>query len=334
MFKKVTISNFKCLRDVTVELGPFNVLIGLNNTGKTSFLEAVQFGAHVGAGLGKPFQGACFEDLAWQGDSGLEIQVLSQLAPPLGAQLNVDRMGALWRKGRAPQAIVWKTEPGEPVPMPLLQPLASNVKVYRFLPNALRKTANLTDSLQPDGSGLATVLSQLQALRRERFEKLQERLRQAIDVPGIEHLSLPQTDQGLTVAVKERTSDNLIYGATMSDGLLFFLAYLGLVYSQEGGGLLMIEEPEWGIHVHRLEMIVKLLREASQGIDDIPPTQVILTTHSPHLLDWCEPEEVLFFKRLENGEVKVRWLSDVPGIEAALEEEPLGDLVYAVSQQL
>lgn len=37
MIKRAQIQGFKCLREVTVDLGPFNVAIGPNDTGKTSF---------------------------------------------------------------------------------------------------------------------------------------------------------------------------------------------------------------------------------------------------------------------------------------------------------
>lgn len=41
MIKSLRIRNFKCLRDVSVELDGFTVLIGKNDTGKTSLLEAL-----------------------------------------------------------------------------------------------------------------------------------------------------------------------------------------------------------------------------------------------------------------------------------------------------
>ena len=43
MIDRIHIQNFKCLRDVEVELGAFNVLIGPNDSGKTSFLEAIRW---------------------------------------------------------------------------------------------------------------------------------------------------------------------------------------------------------------------------------------------------------------------------------------------------
>jgi len=41
MLIRAEIKGFKCLRDVRVELGPFNVLIGPNDSGKSSFLQAL-----------------------------------------------------------------------------------------------------------------------------------------------------------------------------------------------------------------------------------------------------------------------------------------------------
>lgn len=42
MLTRAEIKGFKCLRDVSVELGPFNVLIGPNDSGKSSFLQALR----------------------------------------------------------------------------------------------------------------------------------------------------------------------------------------------------------------------------------------------------------------------------------------------------
>ena len=56
------------------------------------------------------------------------------------------------------------------------------------------------------------------------------------------------------------------------------------------------EEPENCVHPHLLESLVYIMRESNK--------QVILTTHSPYLLDFVKPEEVLLVKRV-NGETIV-----------------------------
>src|ERR1700730_15614950 len=48
LIKEIRIRHFRCLRAVDVELDPLTILIGQNNSGKTSFLSAL--GAAIGAG--------------------------------------------------------------------------------------------------------------------------------------------------------------------------------------------------------------------------------------------------------------------------------------------
>ena len=42
MLKRVSIQNFKSLKDVTLDLQKVNLLIGPNNSGKTNFLKALE----------------------------------------------------------------------------------------------------------------------------------------------------------------------------------------------------------------------------------------------------------------------------------------------------
>jgi AAA15 family ATPase/GTPase len=55
ILKKLTIHNFKSLRNVCFEPGPLSVLVGANASGKTNFVRAVQFLSEVyGYGLAIP----------------------------------------------------------------------------------------------------------------------------------------------------------------------------------------------------------------------------------------------------------------------------------------
>jgi len=49
---------------------------------------------------------------------------------------------------------------------------------------------------------------------------------------------------------------------------------------------LLIEEPELGIHPHQLYQLMQLIKEQSKE------KQIILTTHSPQVLDILEPDEL------------------------------------------
>lgn len=68
MLARVHIENFKCSRDVTIELGDFTILIGPNDSGKSSFLEAIQtFGNIIRHGYTAVFSGErSLPNLVWR----------------------------------------------------------------------------------------------------------------------------------------------------------------------------------------------------------------------------------------------------------------------------
>ena len=82
MIDTVHIRNFRCLRDVKVELGPFTVLIGPNDSGKTSFLDAIHLlGRTTKGDLGKDFANAAhgtypevLRDQVWHRAANLNLQ--------------------------------------------------------------------------------------------------------------------------------------------------------------------------------------------------------------------------------------------------------------------
>src|SRR5438876_11780640 len=75
MLKRIHIENYKCLRDVTVDLGDFTILIGPNDSGKSSFLEVIQtFGKIVPQGYSGLFAGDRSPAiLVWRKDSSCLI---------------------------------------------------------------------------------------------------------------------------------------------------------------------------------------------------------------------------------------------------------------------
>jgi hypothetical protein len=108
-----------------------------------------------------------------------------------------------------------------------------------------------------------------------------------------------------------------------SGGTLVTLAFLTI--AELSGGLLLIEEPENGLHPGRLKEVVEMLRRVCKKR---PDSQVILTTHSPFLLDYAEPHEVRLFFRDEQSNVRVHHLEDTPDIKDRLKYMMLGELVF------
>lgn len=220
---------------------------------------------------------------------------------------------------------------------------------YGLQPDELAKASAFEpDEEEPHldhhGYGLPSVLAAIKLADYPVFEKIESALREA--VPGIDsvvirpasvQVRLPSGDfqkmQGHRLAFLQTKTRWEVAAPLASAGVLLFLGYLTLALSPSHPRLILIEEPETGVHPHRLRMLVDLFRELSRGIGDALPTQIMLTTHSPYLLDFVEPEEVFIFTRQDNGASIATLMSEAPHLAERLSEQQLGEMWFNVREE-
>ncbi len=91
--------------------------------------------------------------------------------------------------------------------------------------------------------------------------------------------------------------DQYFDSGSFSDGTLRFiaLATLFLQPMEYLPSVVLVDEPELGLHPYAIEMLASLIRQASAS------TQVIVSTQSSLLLDHFDPEDVLVANRADGG---------------------------------
>ncbi len=89
----------------------------------------------------------------------------------------------------------------------------------------------------------------------------------------------------------------------LSAGVKLLLFYTAIAFHPDPPKVIMIEEPETGLHPKRLGDVMNLLRGITEGKLAGHKAQVIITTHSPYLLDYVnlETDQVLVFRRQDDG---------------------------------
>jgi len=87
--------------------------------------------------------------------------------------------------------------------------------------------------------------------------------------------------------------------------------------------LLLVEEPENGIHPKRIEDVLGLLRELVSEQDQ---TQVVMTTHSPYVVDLFKPEEVTICRRDSDGATIAHQLATSKTVREQLDIFSLGEI--------
>lgn len=166
-----------------------------------------------------------------------------------------------------------------------------------------------TDFLSEYADNLGLILN---ALRRAPAAK--RRILEALEhlIEGIEDFEISTESNTVQVFIQE--GSKVFPSTRLSDGTMRFLCLLAILCHPTPPPLICIEEPELGLHPDVLSEVAVLLREASKR------TQLIVTTHSPTLIDSFseEPECVVVcekhdggttMKRLEGGELEV-WVKD------------------------
>jgi predicted ATPase len=177
--------------------------------------------------------------------------------------------------------------------------------------------------LQSYGENLSAVLHVLQSEYPDRFREIEDILKSA--VPELEELTTALTahDPGQTyVRILEKSLATSIPAWGMSDGTLRFLACLAALYSPASPPLICFEEPENYVHPRLLELMVDLLKGASEK------TQVLINTHSPYLVDFLDPGDLFIVEKV-NGETQVKRAEDKKGIKEALKTLGLGEMWYS-----
>ena len=125
-------------------------------------------------------------------------------------------------------------------------------------------------------------------------------------------------------AYVEFTESNLsrkVASFDSSDGILHALAIILAMEIQPEGTTMLIEEPEQNLHPWAIRYIIDFARDVVAA----HKIQVIMSTHSEHVLNCVNPEEVLIVTRTPQDGTKAKTIEEIsPG--ATLEMKDVGRL--------
>jgi predicted ATPase len=189
-----------------------------------------------------------------------------------------------------PPSLALPVVAGEARFAPVLRTLAA-MHTYAIDPGKLREMQDPDSglSLRSDGSNVASVLKEIRRQAPEDITRIGELLASIVPnttrVKPINHgnkLSLKFTQEW-----GERKGLNF-EALSMSDGTLRSLGLLAAVFQRPTPTLIVIEEPELTMHPGALGAILDLIRHAARKM------QVIVTTHSPDVLDaeWLQDRHI------------------------------------------
>ena len=348
----ISIHGFKSIASIDkLDLGPINVVIGPNGSGKSNFIGAFsllqvyrdgRLADYVGAAGGanrlvhfgskqtsQIIVMARFEDQNSEYSLSLAVSASDQLVLKSEHLHRIEAEEADYVKmhvsmgGR--QAMVTSTNSSK-----LDAHMETHIEKWRLYhfqdtssSSPMKKTADINDNrfLRPDGSNLAAFLY----LLRVKHEASYNLIRRSVQLVApffddfqLEPLNLnPNT---IKLEWRHKNTDSYFDASSFSDGTLRFIALATLFLQPEElrPSVILVDEPELGLHPYAITLLASLIKQASVK------TQVIVSTQSPQLLDNFEPEDVIVAD-LVDGATQLRRL-DSEELASWLEEYSLGEL--------
>lgn len=349
---RVEIERFKSFRDASVALGDLTVLVGPNGAGKSNFLElfdmvgailARQLGRWVGqrGGAGR----VLYNGVKQSSDMRIRLEYAAG-SQGYEATLEAASGGGLFF------ADEWAWGTGFGYANPYTQHLGSGHaetelhSQVRSHPNGVcawtldclsgwqryhfHDTSESAGVKQPgpigdnrvlrrDGANLAAFLYRLQ----QQGEPSLARIRDAVQsvAPFFDDFVLePQAANDDTIKLEWRHRDSAVYGdaSTLSDGTLRFLCLATVLLQPEPPAVILIDEPELGLHPFAIQQLADMLQVAAKQV------QVIVSTQSVTLLDQVAIGSIITAERID-GETRLAPV-EADELQQWMEEFSVGDL--------
>lgn len=305
---RIRIAGFKSIRDQTVELRPLNVLIGANGSGKSNFIGAFRLLHEIAKERLQLY-------VARNGGADRLLHFGRKVTEELGLELVFGT--ALWRCVLVPTSSDSLT--GNPEGSASVDAILESWQVYHFQDTSeaakVKQTADLHDNtyLRPDAGNLAAFLYRLREIHPDAYRNIEDVIRMVAPFFGSFALQPDRLNRDkIRLEWQELGSDAYFDAHSLSDGTLRFICLATLLLQPELPSMVLLDEPELGLHPYAITVLVDLLRSAATR------TQVVVSTQSVTLVKQLAPEDILVvdrengasvFRRLTEGEIAT-WLDD------------------------
>ncbi len=187
-----------------------------------------------------------------------------------------------------------------------LNAFISAIERYQVDPYRAREADEYSaaDVLDRYASNLPTVLKRLEK-DQDTLEAILEAMQ--LIVPGLESVASEkeQLNNKSVVVFKEEGVRKRFPANLVSDGTIYALAMLLIIYSNDKG-IVMIEEPERGLHPKAIAELMEIFRERSEDFN------IFINTHSESVVRNTKPEELFLVDKIEGRTRIIQVKSEYP----------------------
>ena len=346
MIEQVIIKNYKSIRDLTLPLNKLNVLIGSNGAGKSNFISFFELtkaiyeqrlGSYTLAKGG-------IDNLLYRGrkispsmqgllDFENTNAFFYEIKPAQSNKGYIEKTGDYFNTNHYSEKkyVKWNlrlwdnaVEESSLIQKPqwragYLRKYLSSFTIYHFhdtsASSPMRGDCNINDNayLRDNGSNLAAYLYSLMQNDEKTFRLIEGVIRSiAPYFKGFKLRPDANNKESIRLEWEEKGTDMYLNGYSFSDGTLRFIALATLLLQSNPPEIIIIDEPELGLHPAAINKLAELTKRASLK------SQIILSTQSTNLLNCFDVEDIIVVDRADNqsvfrhlsGEELEKWMDD------------------------
>lgn len=353
MLNYIEISGYKSFKKIELDLNAINILIGANGSGKSNL---ISFFKMVHALFNKQLQRYIIEEkadnllyfgrkttekmygkLLFSNDTKNNNAFWFSLAQTKTGGLYIEAEGSgynVMKNNDSQNYYIHSNIEESWVPDSnayrdnYLKKYLANIQIYHFhdtsATSMLRKECDINDNiyLKADGRNLPAFLYYLKLEHPIIFKRIEKTI-QSI-APYIDRLILEPSrlnKKEIELRWVDRGDLNSNFSAyQFSDGTLRFIALTTVLLQPDPPSVIIIDEPELGLHPQAIVKLAALIKMASSK------TQIIISTQSVNLVDCFDPENIITVDKDTKENQSVFKHLDAQNLKIWLEDHTLGEL--------
>lgn len=327
--RQVVIRGYKSIsfeKPVTLNINNITVLIGANGAGKSNIISFFKMVGYMMSGTLQRFIAqsgtnqqflyygpkktpTLSADIKFESDTVYDIYRFS-LAHAAGGRLIINSEEIEWKdktKGENPVRKQLESDFNESALVnssdrdcKIVREILSYCKVYQFNDStplsALRQASTVESAhyLQSEANNLASFLYYLKNNYTESYNRIVEYTKEV--VPQFRDFYLEPERGYVSLSWMDTTANDYVLTADQfSDGSIRFIALATLLLQPEETmpNVIIIDEPELGLHPYAISQLIEMIKDASLH------AQVLIATQSPALIDGFDVSDIAVIERDE-----------------------------------
>ncbi|NEW85159.1 MAG: AAA family ATPase [Mariniphaga sp.] len=353
MIEYIEIKGYKSIREMKLEMQPINILIGSNGVGKSNFISFFKLiNAIFNQGLqryvieekadnvlyfGRKTTETLFGKLIFKSDLTNNNAYHFSLAQTKDGGLFIEWESSGYNVIRDNNSFNYNSylsieesifAASSSFRNNYLRNYIANLQVFHFhdtsATSLLRKECEINDNLflKQDGRNLPAFLYFLKVKHPKVFSRIEKTIQSV--APYISKLILEPNrlnEKEIELRWVDKGDLQSNFSAyQLSDGTLRFIALATLLMQPEPPAVIVIDEPELGLHPFAIGKLAGMIQSASEK------SQVIIATQSPGLISHFSPEDILVMDKSEEENQTIFKRLDSESLKSWLQDYTLGDL--------